>query len=303
MLRPSEKENSELSPSVNLTPGRACSAADPSEVERSMSALGDKPHPRRRRFTRRRFLAGALLGAPLGAVADAVWIEPGWIKVRTLRLAEGRPRHRLVHFSDLHHKGDRAYLERIVARINALSPDAVCFTGDLVEDREWLGETLEGLGRIRSPMFGVPGNHDYWSHAPFEEIARCFEATGGAWLLNETREAAGGQITIVGSPCLKDSNVPPKPHPGTRNVLLIHYPAWVKNLAGQAYDLILAGHSHGGQIRIPFYGAVMVPFGVDEYEMGMFRTASGPLYVSPGLGWFSVPLRFNCRPEITVFEL
>ena len=87
-----------------------------------------------------------------------------------------------------------------------------------------------------------------------------------------------------------------------KNILMIHYPAWAKKL-NQKFDLILASHSHGGQVRIPFMGPIMVPFGVDEYDMGMFKTASGPLYVNPGIGWFPIPIRFNCRPEITVFEV
>ncbi len=259
--------------------------------------------PRRRRLSRRRFLLGGLVGAPLAALGDAAFVEPGWIKVRTLRLTESRPKHRLVHFTDLHHKGDHAYLDRIVARINSLSPDVVCFTGDLIEDKAYLSEALAGLARIKSPMYGVPGNHDYWAKVPFDGIARCFASTGGAWLIEETRVTASGNLTIIGSACLKASALPPPPSPGSKNVLLVHYPAWVKHLAGLNYDLILAGHSHGGQVRIPFYGAIMVPFGVEQYEVGLFRTASGPLYVNPGLGWFPVPLRFNCRPEITVIEL
>jgi len=83
----------------------------------------------------------------------------------------------------------------------------------------------------------------------------------------------------------------------------MHYPAWVQNLSTEKYDLMLAGHSHGGQVRVPFYGALMVPFGVGRYDLEMFPTASGPLYVNPGIGWFPVPIRFNCRPAITVFEM
>jgi predicted MPP superfamily phosphohydrolase len=82
-----------------------------------------------------------------------------------------------------------------------------------------------------------------------------------------------------------------------------HYPAWVKKLRRQKFDLMLAGHSHGGQVRIPLYGPIFVPFGVDEYVKGSFSTESGPLYVHPGIGWFPWPIRFNCRSEITVFEI
>ena len=67
---------------------------------------------------------------------------------------------------------------------------------------------------------------------------------------------------------------------------------------------MLAGHSHGGQVRIPFYGAPAVPFAVDEYDLGRFQTPAGPLYVNPGIGYLSgFAFRFNCRPEITVIEI
>jgi hypothetical protein len=83
----------------------------------------------------------------------------------------------------------------------------------------------------------------------------------------------------------------------------MHYPAWAKKLGGQKFDLMLAGHSHGGQVRIPFYGALITPFGVDGYDLGFYQTPAGPLYVNPGIGWYYVNARFNCRPEITVIEI
>ena len=76
-----------------------------------------------------------------------------------------------------------------------------------------------------------------------------------------------------------------------------------EKLAGKAYDLVLPGHSHGGQVRLPFYGPVIVPFGVGRYDLGLYRTDSGPLYVNSGIGWYPIPVRFNCRPEITVIEI
>src|SRR5258708_4010758 len=130
------------------------------------------------KLSRRRFLAVALLCSPLLAVADAKWLEPNWVKTRRIRLNRDKPTHRLVHFTDVHHKGDRAYLQSVVTKINALSPDFVCFTGDIIEETNYLAEALEILSGIKSPMYGVPGNHDYWSKAPFDAIAKCFAATG-----------------------------------------------------------------------------------------------------------------------------
>jgi len=85
-------------------------------------------------------------------------------------------------------------------------------------------------------------------------------------------------------------------------ILLIHYPAYV-NLLGQRYKLILAGHSHGGQVRIPFFGPLLMPQNVDKYDAGLFNTEAGKLYVNSGIGYTMIPVRFNCRPEITVLNL
>jgi uncharacterized protein len=262
----------------------------------------ESPSQKSRRLTRRRFLLAALLSSPALCFADAKWIEPGWVKVRRVRLGQRKPNHRFIHFTDVHHKGDKGYFEGIVKKINALSPEFVCFTGDLIEKASYLDEALEILAKIKSPVFGVAGNHDYWSKAPFKNFAEGFAKTGGAWLVEEQRVTAGGKYSILGAACLSSRTDPMRPNGGARNIFLMHYPIWVENLKSLKYDLILAGHSHGGQVRLPFYGAIMVPFGVGKYDLGMFKTDRGPLYVNPGLGWFPVPIRFNCRPEITVFE-
>jgi predicted MPP superfamily phosphohydrolase len=174
-----------------------------------------------------------------------------------------------------------------LTRINSLKPEFVCFTGDLIEESQHLPETLEFLPQIQAPLYGVPGNHDYWSGADFEEVAKGFEKTGGAWLMDR-------------SSCEKGKILPPTP--GVKNVLLAHYPCWCEKVAPHRFDLMLAGHSHGGQVRLPFYGALVVPFGVDSYELGGFDTPAGPLYVGAGIGTFYLDVRFNCRPEITLIE-
>jgi predicted MPP superfamily phosphohydrolase len=261
------------------------------------------PAVRRFGFSRRRFFAAALLCAPFAVAADAAWVEPKWVKTRRLKLCKDIPKTRFIHFTDLHHKGDRSYLLSIVDKINALSPDFVCFTGDLIEDGMHLPEALELLRKIKSPIYGVPGNHDYWAKVEFGSIGECFASNGGAFMLDERVPTKDGKFMIVGASSISFRGEPKGPVAGTKSILLMHYPAWVNKLAGRSYDLILAGHSHGGQIRIPFYGPIFVPFGVEQYDMGWFETNSGPLYVNPGLGWFPVPIRFNCRPELTVFEI
>ena len=254
-----------------------------------------------RKFSRRKFIRASCVLAPFSVVGDARWVEPEWVKTTHLRFSD-KPAHRFVQFSDLHHKGDRAHTQSVVDQINALSPEFVLFTGDLIEEAKFLPEALEILSGIRVPLYGIPGNHDYWSNAPFEGIFKCFAGTGGAWLVDEERVIANGKINLVGVAHLSPNHPVPSPKPRMKNILLIHYPAWAKAF-NEKFDLVLAGHSHGGQVRIPFYGPLVVPFLVDEYDLGLFQTKAGPLYVNAGIGWFPYPIRFNCRPEITAIEI
>lgn len=259
--------------------------------------------PPARKLSRRKFIFSAIAAAPLLAVGDALWLEPGWLKVRRVRLCPGAPTHRLVHFTDLHHKGDRHLLQAVVKKINALAPDFVCFTGDLIEESSYLAEALEILSGIKSPLYGVPGNHDYWAQVSFDEFARCFAATGGGWLMDRHTLTRDGRITLIGASSTSFKKQFFRGNPATKNIVLMHYPAWVQNLEGMKFDLLLAGHSHGGQVRLPFYGPIYIPYAVGAYDMGLFHTPSGPLYVNPGIGYFPVRARFNCRPEITLIEI
>lgn len=254
----------------------------------------------RSKWSRRKFLTAGLLGLPLSTAAYGRWCEPFWLTTCRIRIGPQPAGHQLVHFTDLHHKGDRAYLQKVVRTINELQPQFVCFTGDLIEEAEHLGEALELLGEIRAPLYGVPGNHDYWAEIDFTPVAECFASTGGKWLMDEAVLTRDGSVNIIGVTCGKAPAV--QPISRLKNILLFHYPDWVTKLSGVRFDLMLAGHSHGGQVRLPFYGPLLLPSGVGEYDMGLFQTAVGPLYVNPGIGYFYANVRFCCRPEVTLVE-
>jgi hypothetical protein len=108
-----------------------------------------------RNISRRKFIFTALLATPFAMIADAKCVEPTWVKIRRLRIGSAPPANRFVLFTDLHHKGDRAYLQSVVDKINALAPDFVCFTGDLIENRFFLPETLELLSRRAITITGA----------------------------------------------------------------------------------------------------------------------------------------------------
>ena len=253
------------------------------------------------RFGRRAILAAGLAAAPAMVLGAGVHRNTKKFRVQTVRLTEGDPTCRLVQISDVHHRGDVAYAEEIVRAINALDPDLVCFTGDLIEHVHFLPEALELLGMIDAPLFGIPGNHDYWSGARFGEYAKRFAAGGGAWLVNATAPVREHGLAFVG---VAERNTAAARRPAAdRCVLLTHYPIFVDDIPDLRFDLILAGHSHGGQVRLPGMEARFVPFYVGPYDRGLYNTPAGPLYVNSGIGTATVPFRINCPPEITLFEL
>lgn len=250
------------------------------------------------RITRRQWIGLTSAGVPALAAADAFLLEPGWMRLNRLRLARGVPACRLIHFTDLHYKGGESSLRALVDRINALKPDLVCLTGDLAEDRDRIHAAAEILRGIRAPLFGVPGNHERWNRPDFGKIAECFAATGGAWLMDEA--AVRDRVKIVG---IDGRPGQARPEPRFINIVLMHYPAWVERLGAGGFDLILAGHSHGGQVRLPLAGALVVPHDVGRYDLGLYRTPAGPLYVGAGVGWYRLRARFFCRPEIALIEI
>jgi predicted MPP superfamily phosphohydrolase len=252
------------------------------------------------KISRRKFLGLTALALPAALGADARCIEPTSLRVTKFNLPGGG-NCRFVHFTDFHHKGNVRYAAEVVRTINELAPEFVCFTGDLVEDARYATEALSFIRQIQAPVYGSPGNHDYWSHVSFPEFQRTFAATGGAWLVDRAIVLPQHNLELVGMGMGGiHSFTAPR---ARRQVLLMHYPIMADSLHDRRFDLILAGHSHGGQVRLPFYGALIVPHGVGPYELGYYETPGGPLYVNAGIGTYRVPLRLNCRPEITVVTI
>src|SRR5438128_8648180 len=127
------------------------------------------------RISRRKFLSLGALALPVALGVDARLFAPTRLRVSELKASETRC-CRFVHFSDFHYRGEAKYAAEVVGTINDLRPDFVCFTGDLVEDKIFLNEALSFIRQIKSPVYGIPGNHDYWSRAPFSEYERAFAA-------------------------------------------------------------------------------------------------------------------------------
>jgi len=233
-------------------------------------------------------------------MGEAFAFEPHRLKVNRIKLT-AHPVARFVLWSDFHYNGDESYAEEIVSTINQLRPEFVCFVGDLVDNRAHQEAALRFVAKIQSPVYGVPGNHDYSSRCPFALNRKAFEATGGGWLVNRIVKPPGDRVELCGSAERLVSFIPPQSD--RPRILLTHYPITANLCEGRMFSAVLAGHSHGGQVRLPLYGPVHLPRYVGRYDMGLFNTSSGPLYVNVGVGTYKVPARFNCPPEITVMEV
>src|SRR5262249_36588990 len=135
-----------------------------------------------KKFSRRQFLKLGLVAVPaaVGGI-NALYHEPTWLQVTHFDL-NPNPSCRLIHFSDLHYKGDADYAAKVIETINQLEPEFVCFSGDLVEEARFAPAALDLIRQIKRPVYGCPGNWDYGSGANFRDYEKAFRATGGDWL-------------------------------------------------------------------------------------------------------------------------
>jgi len=246
------------------------------------------------KMTRRQLLAG-ISGGCAALIAAEAFIEPYMIEQTFLDKSDLSLGKRILHFSDLHFKGSLDYGRKVVELINGNKPDLVCFTGDLVEygSSRYLQQALELFKAIRAPCYSVLGNHDPGDSQALEQYERALSATGGKLLRNERLDL--GNFVLHGVSSIR----PLQDKEAKKKILLCHYPAVGNIELEQKYDLILCGHSHGGQVRMPFFGALIVPWGVGGFVEGYYRAAAGDLYVNRGVGEFLIPIRMFCRPELT----
>jgi len=249
------------------------------------------------RITRRKFLGLTALALPAAMGADSSAFETTTLRITKLNHGSGPCR--LVQFSDFHYKGDAEYAAEVVRTINTLAPNFVCFTGDLVEEARFAPAAFEFIRQIQAPVYGIPGNHDFQSGVAHSDFEKVFGATGGGWLSCQTAILPDYDLELVGVG--RGVQVFGAPQ-ATRQILLMHFPQ-MANLLQRRFDLILAGHSHGGQIRLPLLGAMVLPRGVRPYEHGYYETPGGPLYVNAGIGTYRIPFRWNCRPELTLITI
>lgn len=269
---------------------------------------------------RRHAKAFTALAALAGAASYPVAIEPNFVAMTHLTIElDGLPSlldgFKLLHVTDMH-TGGLGVREATVARMaEEERPNLIVHTGDLVDKREGLGAAMSlvrAWARV-APVAMVAGNWEHWSGVGSEGLKRRAETVPGVRVLNNEAlllRKGGVELAIVG---VDD------PYTGADDlskaldglgayrgpvVLLAHSPQVIDEARG-VVDVVLAGHTHGGQVRLPLLGALAVPLPPKyrKYDQGLFVEGRTRMYVSRGVGLSVLPARFMCPPEVVLIEL
>ena len=278
--------------------------------------------------------ASAVLGAGALCVAYGVCVERRWYRLQRHRLPvlpAGAAPLTVLHLSDLHmlHRdaGKAAFLAGLPR------PDVLVVTGDFLGEPEAVETVARALRPLRGRLasWAVLGSNDYYAPRPLNylwyfrrgrprrravrsrtgDLLATLEADGWEHLRNRrtTLEAGGARLEVLGldDPHIQrhDLRAALREDPSAVGVAVVHSPDPAPELAALDYRLILTGHTHGGQVRMPFVGALVTNGQMPtRLAMGLVRVGPALMHVSPGLGTSKyAPFRFLCRPEATLLEL
>jgi uncharacterized protein len=228
------------------------------------------------------------------------------------RLPEALNGLRIIHLSDLHYGPltSSEHLKRAVQTANDLRPDIVALTGDYIsQDRIYAAPCAEVVGQLRARygVFGILGNHDHWTDAKL--ITDLFRAEGIRMLINEgmRMDINGASFWMAG---VDDRMVGLEDLPlalagsadAELKIVLAHNPLILRRAAAADVDLVLSGHTHGGQVA---WRSERSRSGRPRRRLlrGLGRRGHTQIYVSRGLGTVVVPIRYGCPPEVSVLEL
>ncbi len=259
---------------------------------------------------------------PVGAFyLYASRIEPHWLDVKSVEIVLARldpafDGYRIAQFSDIHMDSHMtpARLQTVVERVNAQQPDLTVITGDFITRRtHYVADDITAVLRQLRAVDGVlaiPGNHDYYNYQ-IDNVRRMMRDSGITDLSNRVHSIKRGKAQlhisgvddVVYRKARLDLVLDALPDDGAA-ILLAHEPDFADISAPTGrFDLQLSGHTHGGQIRLPLVGALISPTHGTRYSRGLLDIDGMWLYTNVGVGTVSFNLRFNCRPEITVFTL
>ncbi|MBY7006871.1 metallophosphoesterase [Clostridium botulinum] len=260
-----------------------------------------------------------------GIFAYSIYVEPNLLSVRNIEInnssnIKNEDTIKIAQISDIHlgeyYTIDK--LEKLVNKVNSQNADIIVFTGDLFdnvskfEDTSKVAPILKKLN-AKIGKYAIYGNHDYGGGAK-NIYKNVMEDSGFKILVNDQANVkldSGKTISILGlddallgnpdvektARNIKESNY---------NLLLLHEPDLSDKFVSYNIDLILAGHSHGGQVKIPFLGEIVTPPLAEKYKDGLYNLntqRNTQLYVNSGIGNTKMPFRFINVPEVSIFEI
>lgn len=253
----------------------------------------------------------------LGGTLYTTRLEPFWLKLERISVPiAGLPPafdgYRIVQLTDLHLHDDlsRQVIHQAIEMALDRSPDLIALTGDYVTHSVNDQALYEELHLLSGPdgVWTSLGNHDHWTNA--ESVRQVLTDAGIAELRNDSTPISrdGQTIWLAGVDDIWEQhhdlnrallNIPP----GQTTILLAHEPDYADEVyPTKRVALQLSGHSHGGQVRVPLYGAPMLPYLGQKYPYGLRKLGAMWLYTSRGIGYLW-QIRFNCRPEVTEITL
>ncbi|GIO22367.1 metallophosphoesterase [Oceanobacillus sp. J11TS1] len=263
-----------------------------------------------------------LLGLSGGTYFYAREIEPSLLTITEESITSSQiptafNQFKIVQFSDTHlgFHYDLEQFQKLVSKINNLKPDLILFTGDLVDkpnNYNWNDKLINLLKELDAPKgkFWIYGNHDHGGYGT-EILLETFEAADFTLLQNSASRIqcgdasfllAGLDDAMLGSPNIGKALETQSESDFT--ILLAHEPDLADTVKEYPVDIQLSGHSHGGQVRLPFIGDLYTPAYAEKYVQGKYIISDQlTLYVNSGIGTTRLPYRFFCRPELHVFTL
>ncbi|MFQ5864456.1 MAG: metallophosphoesterase [bacterium] len=260
------------------------------------------------------FLASPVIATTYGAIFEKRFLEVEKLDMSFPNLPESLKGLKIVQVSDIHSSvyTTQEEIEKVVEQVNRLEPDILAVTGDFVSSSKvFIKPCVEAFSKARAKygVFGCLGNHDYYVGA--QEVIKEFRDIGFEMLVNSgvTLLVRGVPLNILGVDDLwqgrpnlvktlgqVDSN--------NFNLLLCHQPNYFPTIQFHKIELTLAGHTHGGQIALNFFGSILsFSSFATPYLRGLFEENHSKLYVNRGIGITGPPIRFNSPPEITVITL
>jgi predicted MPP superfamily phosphohydrolase len=271
------------------------------------------------------------IGAIVLVILYTALIEPHWlevtrqvIRVRPIAREAGESRNvesmRIALVSDIHFCGltSGGWLRAVMRRASAFDPHIIVIAGDFLTNRQEFWEPcMEALRLLEAKLgiFAVPGNHDHWTG--IEPILEGLRSLGVTVLINDAAVVEGGPfpVTLLGvddcfvqrddlSLALKRADQLKGNHRDAVKILVSHNPDIILEAAERSIDIVLAGHTHGLQIRIPPLGLIVAASDLcKRFSAGRFTVGDTQLYVGRGLGQALFPFRSGCRPELALITV